>query len=513
MTGVRITDLTSAVAIDGTEVIEIVQSGVSKQAAMRQISSYTTNQQAIDAVLTGYVSGAGTVSGTDTILTAIQKLNGNASALVAGVSSVYGRTGAITATAGDYTTSLVTEGSNLYYTNARVIAAPITGYTSGSGTVSASDTILQAIQKLNGNDALKASDSAVVHNTGNETVAGIKTFTSDISVPRLNLTAASGQSINWYAAAAALDSKILRHEVNAAGNFIGYLGNDANTTTTQFMTVNRTSMSVDSINFASTYLTSNAQNIFSNTLSVGTFDGTYPFNISKAGNAANCVGLINNTANASSLLSFRGTSTTYDMFMGCSGNDFIAYIGGVEKLKINSTTINTMNKLLVGAAALPSYMGVGNVYLTAPAVSNPGLFLDGFTAGGAITYNFANGTAAAPTATNANDVLAYNVARGYHSGGAYTGNGIALRFIAAENYTVTNQGNFFEIATTAIGSTTRLQRVKVDEVALTTTMPIKPAQYTTAGAPAYAKGLIYFDTTLNKLRVGGATAWETITSV
>ena len=35
----------------------------------------------------------------------------------------------------------------------------------------------------------------------------------------------------------------------------------------------------------------------------------------------------------------------------------------------------------------------------------------------------------------------------------------------------------------------------------------------TAAAPAYVKGAIYFDTTLNKLRVGGATAWETITSV
>jgi hypothetical protein len=34
-----------------------------------------------------------------------------------------------------------------------------------------------------------------------------------------------------------------------------------------------------------------------------------------------------------------------------------------------------------------------------------------------------------------------------------------------------------------------------------------------ATAPSYVKGAIYFDTTLNKLRVGGATDWETITSV
>jgi hypothetical protein len=42
---------------------------------------------------------------------------------------------------------------------------------------------------------------------------------------------------------------------------------------------------------------------------------------------------------------------------------------------------------------------------------------------------------------------------------------------------------------------------------------IFPQQATTAAAPAYVKGGMYFDTTLNKLRIGGATAWETVTSV
>ena len=39
-----------------------------------------------------------------------------------------------------------------------------------------------------------------------------------------------------------------------------------------------------------------------------------------------------------------------------------------------------------------------------------------------------------------------------------------------------------------------------------------PIQATTAADPAYVKGAMYFDTTLNKLRIGGATAWETVTS-
>lgn len=40
-----------------------------------------------------------------------------------------------------------------------------------------------------------------------------------------------------------------------------------------------------------------------------------------------------------------------------------------------------------------------------------------------------------------------------------------------------------------------------------------PLQAATVSAPAYVKGGMYFDTTLNKLRIGGATAWETVTSV
>lgn len=34
----------------------------------------------------------------------------------------------------------------------------------------------------------------------------------------------------------------------------------------------------------------------------------------------------------------------------------------------------------------------------------------------------------------------------------------------------------------------------------------------TASAPSYAMGGLYFDSTLNKLRVGGVSGWETVTS-
>ena len=58
---------------------------------------YFTNARAIASTLTGYVSGAGTVSSADSVLQAIQKLNGNIGTLVTGVSSVAGTTNRITA--------------------------------------------------------------------------------------------------------------------------------------------------------------------------------------------------------------------------------------------------------------------------------------------------------------------------------------------------------------------------------------------------------------------------------
>ncbi len=68
------------------------------------------------------------------------------------VTSVFGRFGTVVAQSGDYNTDQVTEGStNLYFTQARAIASPITGYNPVAGTITATDSILTAINKLSGN--------------------------------------------------------------------------------------------------------------------------------------------------------------------------------------------------------------------------------------------------------------------------------------------------------------------------------------------------------------------------
>ena len=83
--------------------------------------------------------------------------NAKEPAISAGTSAQYWR--------GDKTfqtldTSVVPENGNLYYTNARTIGSTLTGYSAGAGTVSSSDNILTAVQKVDGNQQNFAATKA-----------------------------------------------------------------------------------------------------------------------------------------------------------------------------------------------------------------------------------------------------------------------------------------------------------------------------------------------------------------
>ncbi len=103
------------------------------------------------------------------------------------VISVNGIIGAVVLTTAD-----ITEITNLYFTTARVLATAITGYTSSSGIIADTDTILQAIQKLNGNIALKAnliSPALVTPNIGAATGTSLNLAdgftTNEITITKL----------------------------------------------------------------------------------------------------------------------------------------------------------------------------------------------------------------------------------------------------------------------------------------------------------------------------------------
>jgi hypothetical protein len=72
------------------------------------------------------------------------------------VSSINGQTGAVTLGTGD----LAESGGNLFFTASRAISSALTGFVAGAGAVAATDSILQAINKIVGNIAAKTQVSS-----------------------------------------------------------------------------------------------------------------------------------------------------------------------------------------------------------------------------------------------------------------------------------------------------------------------------------------------------------------
>lgn len=91
-------------------------------------------------------------------------------------------------TAGNVTTNanltgdVTSVGNATTLTNAPVIAKVLTGYVSGAGTVAATDSILQAIQKLNGNNATNANLTGPITSVGNATSVAAQTGTGSTFV-------------------------------------------------------------------------------------------------------------------------------------------------------------------------------------------------------------------------------------------------------------------------------------------------------------------------------------------
>lgn len=136
--------------------------------------SAATNADITGYLLTGYVSGAGTVAATDSILQAIQKLNGNITALVTGVSSVSGTSNRITVS--PTTGAVVVDISSSYVGQATITtlgtiatgtwnASLITGTYGGTGVNNGSSTIT-----IGGNVTFSGAFATTVTVTGTTTV-------------------------------------------------------------------------------------------------------------------------------------------------------------------------------------------------------------------------------------------------------------------------------------------------------------------------------------------------------
>ncbi len=159
----QLSNLDSAITLEGTwdASTGLFPGGGTAQAGYSYIVSVSGTVDGVD-----FTAGDRIVAILDNASTGTYAANWHILDYTDKVSSVAGMVGAVT-----LTTNNVTEASNLYFTNARVLATALTGYVSGAGTITSSDSILQAIQKLNGNiGAIKTIYSA------NDTLASTRTI-------------------------------------------------------------------------------------------------------------------------------------------------------------------------------------------------------------------------------------------------------------------------------------------------------------------------------------------------
>jgi len=154
-----------AASLDGSGKVPVSQLPASVLGSLKFVSTLAASGSLPASPTAGQywiISSAGTFTGTSHALKVGDWIvyDGNAGGdLATGwdyidnsvqVSSVFGRTGVITAQSGDYNSDQVTEGStNLFFTAARVLATVLTGLSTATATaVAATDSILVAIGKL-----------------------------------------------------------------------------------------------------------------------------------------------------------------------------------------------------------------------------------------------------------------------------------------------------------------------------------------------------------------------------
>ena len=171
---------------------------------------------------------------------------------------------------------------------------------------------------------------------------------------------------------------------------------------------------------------------------------------------------------------------------------------------------NAMQAMTSSAANIA--IGTGAMYNSVSVDHSIAIGQNALQAMATTDFHVAIGDSALELALGGTGLVAIGYRAGFGGGYNFSSNSIYIGYNATN--TAATEDNSIVIGANAVGQGSNV--IVFGNSSHTDTMlfgRINIPKYTTAGAPSYVKGALYFDTTLNKLRVGGASAWETVTSV
>jgi hypothetical protein len=195
----------------------------------------------------------------------------------------------------------------------------------------------------------------------------------------------------------------------------------------------------------------------------------------------------------------------------------------IQSLTVGKGGGTVITNTVVGRFALASNLVGTDNTAVGNFSQNPSTgFLNTSVGSGSLRFNTTGGgnTAMGHLGLYSTTTGSYNTSIGYNAGNTNTTGNNNTYLGSTAVGSANNNTNETVIGYNAVGlgsNTTVIGNSSTTATKLfgsvTATGLIYPQQAPTATAPAYVIGAIYFDTTLNKLRVGGATGWETVTSV
>ena len=339
---------------------------------------YFTNARGIGSTLTGYTSGSGVIAATDTILQAIQKLNGNVSGLVTGVSSVFGRTGAVVAASGDYNTSQVTENTNLYYTQGRFDTAfsakSTTNLTEGTNlyyTSARFDTAFSGKTTTNLTEGTNLYYTEARVDANANVAANTAARHAAVTIGTANGLSLSTQALSLAAASTSTTGALTSTDWNT------FNGKQAALNGTGFVKISGTTISYDN----STYLTTSAASSTYLPLAGGTLTGAL------GGTSATFSGTIassggNLTTNGGTIAAFNnGGIELYNTSNAAYAR--LVSVSGSFNVNVNNNSTTALSIASTGAATFSSSVKATTLALGSVDASTNGIFLNNPTANGA----------------------------------------------------------------------------------------------------------------------------------